>query len=103
MCNCLSRQINEPITIINTVTPIELATEDFSTDMKCVISGYQEHSNNSNSVLVYWNVVNVSKHATDLYLRDTICNEKSPQNVSLYDSFQLFIISHMKKLIHGQR
>lgn len=89
--------MNRPITITSTITPIELPTEDFSADMKCVVNDYQKHSINGNSVPVYWNVVNISKHATDLYLRDTICHEESPQSVSVFMiSFQLFIISQMK-------
>lgn len=85
-------QLNEPIVITNTLTPIGLAqvAEDTSiTNMSCVVSGFQKSSNEELSMF-YWNVINVSKQGNDKaewYLNDTICHEKtiwSFSNVSVH-------------------
>lgn len=79
--------MNKPIIVTDTITPIELATEDLSKNMKCVLSGFQTYSNDELS-LIYWTKVNISKQTYDKrewFLEDTICHKQilwSLHNVS---------------------
>jgi len=66
------------------VASIKLATEDLSNNTECVVISFQKQSN-SDLLLKYWNVVNISKQAYDKsewYLEDTICHWYLLQNVS---------------------
>lgn len=81
--------MDEPIVITNTIAPIELATEDLTKDMKCIVNSLQKYLN-YDLTPIYWNNVNISKQANDKvewYLEDTICHTQKiiRRNVSLYN------------------
>jgi len=84
--------MNEPIVVSKTLTPIKLATEDLSENMKCVISSFSRNSD-EDFALIYWKMVNISKHKSNnnkWYLKDTICHGKIQylQNVSNRTQFR---------------
>lgn len=84
--------MDKPIIVTNTVAPIELATEDLTKNMKCVVNSFQKHSN-SDLTPIYWTGVNISKQTYDKvewYLEDTICNTQKiiQWNVSLRNSIK---------------
>lgn len=79
-----------PIIVTNTIAPIELATEDLTNNMKCIVNSLQKHLNN-NLTPIYWNNVKISKqmhNKVEWYLEDTICHTQKfiRRNVSLYDN-----------------
>lgn len=85
LCNAFSlltlQQMTVPVLTTNEVAPIKLAADDLSKNMRCGVSGFQQHSDD-NLTFIHWNMVNVSKRyksdKTVWYLEDTICPIESP-------------------------
>jgi hypothetical protein len=70
--------MDKPIIITDTITPIKLAAEDLSKDMKCVVNGFQKNSNDDLS-FIYWTKISISKQTYDKsewYLENTICHKQ---------------------------